>query len=220
MDGTLFAGDSQLRFARWILRRHGWRRLYLIIVLPALILRVLHILNTEQMKRLFLCYAWGMKRDILKQECREFVHTELLPALYPEVRAKLEHHIAMGDTTILCSASPDWWTQMVGAALGYTRTIGSPVEQPARIPFYPHIDAPGNNKGTNKNIRLRRLGIEQADIGYTDSKADLPMLSMCKAAVLINPDKKLLAAYPQAEVLTPHKGIRPLSFTIGCLFGL
>ena len=29
MDGTLFAGDSQLRFARWILRRHGWRRLYL-----------------------------------------------------------------------------------------------------------------------------------------------------------------------------------------------
>ena len=37
MDGTLFAGDSQLRFARWILRRHGWRRLYLLWLLYLLV---------------------------------------------------------------------------------------------------------------------------------------------------------------------------------------
>ena len=27
MDGTLFPVDSQLRFAGWVLRRHGLRRL-------------------------------------------------------------------------------------------------------------------------------------------------------------------------------------------------
>ncbi len=220
MDGTLFAGDSQLRFARWILRRHKWRRLYLIVVLPALLLRAFQILNTEQMKRFFLCYAWGMKRKTLIQECKAFVDSELIPVLYPVVKERLKKHLDAGDTTILCSASPDWWTQLMGLALGFSKTIGTPVELPARIPFYPIIEEPGNNKGANKLVRLSRIGVDMADIGYTDSKADIPMLSICKAAVLINPDKTLLATYPNAEVHTPPKGIKTFSFLLSCLFGV
>ncbi|MBR5522834.1 MAG: HAD-IB family hydrolase [Akkermansia sp.] len=221
MDGTLFAGDSQLRFARWILKRHGWRRLYLLIVLPCGILRALRILNTEQMKRIFLSYAWGLRKEALQQECQAFVQQEILPAIYPPLRAKIAQHHAQGDTTVLCSASPDWWTQLVGPALGFTHTIGTPVEMPARIPFFPRIEAPGNNKGANKNIRLHhQLGIDHADIGYTDSRADLPMLSICDAAVLVNPDKTVAAAHPQAEILTPAKGIGKLSFLLSCLLGI
>jgi HAD superfamily phosphoserine phosphatase-like hydrolase len=219
MDGTLFAGDSQLRFCRWVLRKHGWRRLYLAAVAPCGILRGLHIFNTERMKRAFLAYAWHMQTEQLMQHCREFVQQEIIPALYPPVLEKLRAHQAAGDTTVLCSASPDWWTQLVGKALGFTHTIGTPAALGNTVPFMPAIPAPGNNKGANKLVRLAAIGIEHADIGYTDSAADLPMLSICSKAVLVNPKAGFAAQMPGAEVLTPEKGIRPLPFTLGCLLG-
>ena len=220
MDGTLFAGDSQLRFARWILRRHGWRRFYLLWLIPMGLLRGLHIINTERMKRAFLAYAWGMHRDALLAECEQFVQKEILQILYPPVLEKLRAHQAAGDTTVLCSASPDWWTQLVGNALGFTHTIGTPTALEERVSLMPRIPAPGNNKGANKLIRLAAIGITSADIGYTDSAADLPMLSICRKAVLVNPGQSFAAQVPEAEILRPARGIRSLPFTLGCLLGL
>lgn len=220
MDGTLFAGDSQLRFCRWILRRHGWRRLYLFWLLPMGILRGLHLINTELMKRAFLAYAWGMPREKLLAECEAFVQEEILQILYPPVVERLRAHQAAGDTTVLCSASPDWWTRLVGKALGFTHTIGTPAELAQQVELMPRIPAPGNNKGTNKLVRLAALGITHAEIGYTDSAADLPMLSICEKAVLVNPKQSFAEKVCKAEILTPEKSIRPLSFTLGCLLGI
>ena len=220
MDGTLFAGDSQLRFCRWILKRHGWRRLYLLWLIPMGILRGLHLINTQRMKRAFLAYAWGMKKDLLQQECQQFVQQEILQILYPPVLERLRAHQAAGDTTVLCSASPDWWTRLVGKALGFTHTIGTPTALAERVELMPAIPAPGNNKGANKLVRLAAIGITHADIGYTDSAADLPMLTICDKAVLVNPKSSFAARVDGAEILTPEKHIRPLSFTLGCLLGL
>ncbi len=219
MDGTLFAGDSQLRFCRWVLRKHGWRRLYLAAVAPCGILRGLRIFNTERMKRAFLAYAWHMPTQQLQQLCQDFVQQEILPALYPPVLAKLRAHQAAGDTTVLCSASPDWWTRLVGQALGFTHTIGTPTEPFERVPFMPAIPPPGNNKGANKLIRLAGIGITHADVGYTDSAADLPMLSICNRAVLVNPKASFVAQVPQAEVLTPPKNL-PKAFALRCVLGI
>lgn len=218
MDGTLFAGDSQLRFCRRVLQKHGWRRLYLAAIAPCGILRALGIFNTERMKRAFLAYAWHMPTQQLQQLCQDFVQQEILPALYPPVLAKLRAHQAAGDTTVLCSASPDWWTRLVGQALGFTHTIGTPTEPFERVPFMPAIPPPGNNKGANKLIRLAGIGITHADVGYTDSAADLPMLSICSRAVLVNPKPGFAAQVPHAEVLTPPKNL-PKAFTLRCILG-
>ena len=121
---------------------------------------------------------------------------------------------------MLCSASPDWWTQLVGKALGFTHTIGTPTALAERVELMPAIPAPGNNKGANKLIRLAAIGIRHAETGYTDSAADLPMLSICDKAVLVNPKESLIRQVPGAEVLTPPKGLRPLPFTLGCLLGI
>ena len=220
MDGTLFAGDSQLRFCRWILKRHGWRRLYLLWLIPMGILRGLHLINTQRMKRAFLAYAWGMKKDLLQQECQQFVQQEILQILYPPVLERLRAHQAAGDTTVLCSASPDWWTRLVGTALGFTHTIGTPTALAERVELMPAIPAPGNNKGANKLVRLAAIGITHADIGYTDSAADLPMLTICDKAVLVNPKSSFTSRVAGAEILTPEKHIHPLCFTLGCLLGL
>ena len=219
MDGTLFAGDSQLRFCRWVLKHHGWRRLYLLAVAPCGILRGLHIFNTERMKRAFLAYAWRMPNKQLQLHCKQFVEQEILPAIYPPVLAKLRAHQQAGDTTVLCSASPDWWTQLVGAALGFTHTIGTPTTAFERVPFMPAIPAPGNNKGANKLVRLAAIGITHADVGYTDSAADLPMLSICDQAVLVNPKPAFVAQVPGAEILTPPKNL-PSLFALRSVLGL
>lgn len=220
MDGTLFSGDSQLRFARWVLRRHGWRRLYLLLLLPCGILRALHLINTPLMKRAMLSYAWRMSQEELLSECREFVEQELLPQSFAPVLERLRAHQQAGDTTVLCSASPHWWVQFYGKALGFTHTIGTPVAVGARVELFPAIAPPGNNKGANKLLRLADLGITQADIGYTDSRADLPMLSICRRAVLIHPSAALRATLPHAEIMTPPGTISPVPFTISCLLGI
>lgn len=219
MDGTLFAGDSQLRFCRWVLRRHGLRRLYLLAVAPCGILRGLHIFNTERMKRAFLAYALGMPQEQLMQHCHDFVQQEILPALYPPVLDKLRAHQQAEDTTVLCSASPDWWTQLVGSALGFTHTIGTPTQHFERVPFMPSLPTPGNNKGANKLIRLAQIGITHADVGYTDSAADIPMLSICARAVLVNPRPAFAAKVPGAEILTPPKNL-PTAFALRCVLGV
>lgn len=219
MDGTLFEGDSQLRFCRWVLRRHGWRRLHVLALLPAALLAPL-CGGGKFLKRAFLTYAWGLRREELEAECRAFVQGELLPALYPEVSARLRAHQTAGDTTVLCSASPEWWAREMGAALGFTHTIATPVEIGERVPLFPRITPPGNNKGQNKVTRLAALGITHADIGYTDSTADLPMLALCDRAVLINPSNKLTAACPQGEVLRPPHTLHTLSFLLGGIMGM
>lgn len=219
MDGTLFAGDSQLRFCRWILRRHGWRRLHLLVLLPAALLSPF-CGGGKFLKRAFLTYAWGLRREVLAAECRAFVQQELIPALYPDVAERLRAHQAAGDVTVLCSASPEWWAREMGAALGFSHTIATPVEIGERVPLFPRISPPGNNKGQNKVTRLAALGITHADVGYTDSTADLPMLSLCDRAVLINPSEKLCAACPQGEVLRPAHTLRTIPFLLSGLLGI
>lgn len=222
MDGTLFAGDSQLRFARWVLRRHGWRRLYLLLVIPALLLRALGLLSTQGMKRLFLCYAWRMRREELLRECSAFVQQELLPAVHESLRRRVEQHLAAGDESVLCSASPEWWTDILGKQMGFTCTIATPVPLPGeRVPFLPYIPPPGNNRGRAKVERLAARGIVHAHVGYTDSSADLPMLSICERAVLVDPSARLLHALPHAEVIdTGLRREHGVCFVLRCLFGL
>ncbi len=220
MDGTLFWGDSQLRFARWILKRYPWRKLYLLPLVPCGILRACYIFNTERMKRAFLAYAWHMTKEQLEQECKLFCEQEIIPALYPEVLDKLRQHQAIGDQCVLCSASPDWWTQEVGKALGFDLTIGTPIEASEQVPFMPKVPAPGNNKRGNKLIRLAQHGITHADIGYTDSAADLPMLSICDRAVLVNPNESLVQQCIDAEILRPACPKNKLGFILLAAVGL
>lgn len=220
MDGTLFWGDSQMRFARWILRRYPLRRFYLLIVLPACVLRALGIFNTALMKRAFLSYAWGMSAEQLERECRLFCDEELIPALYPELLLCLREHQKQGDCTVLCSASPDWWTQFVGSRLDFTHTIGTPLLMGKCVSLMPHIPSPGNNKGSNKLIRLAAIGIERADVGYTDSAADLPMLSICDKAVLVNPKDSLCKEVPEAQIFRPEHPKCMLGFILRAMLGL
>ena len=190
LDGTLLAWDCQLLFRHFVLRREPWRGIFLPVFLA--FLPFAGLLGTEGMKRVFLSYLFKIDAVTLAMYSREFADL-LLPAVYPELRARLEGHRQAGHFLILASASPEFYVAEIGRRLGFDLALGTPV-QPGR--FFPDLE---NHKGAAKVARLHdqlpvsyfRAGKLRDSHGYSDSTADLPMLALCDAATVVNPSTRL-----------------------------
>ncbi len=206
LDGTLLAWDCQLLFRHHVLRREPWRGIFLPVFLAFLPLAPL--LGAAGMKRVFLSYLWLMDAESLTRHSREFA-ASVMPAIYQELRAKLERHRADGHYLILASASPEFYVREIGRELGFHLTLGTPVETG---PFFPDLE---NHKGHAKVQRLRALlpaaWFENDKLarchGYTDSRADLPMLTLCQSATVVNPSPDLatLAENSGWEIILPSR---------------
>ena len=146
------------------------------------------------MKRVFLSYLWRLDREMLAEYAREFA-AAVMPAIYPELREKLEAHRRAGHLLILASASPEFYVVEIGRQLGFDLALGTPVELG---PFFPDLK---NHKGIAKVERIQQLlppsyfenGKLLRGHGYTDSTADLPMLLLCDGATVVNPSATLAA---------------------------
>ena len=206
LDGTLIAWDCQLLFRHFVLRRQPWRGIFLPVFLAFLPLA--GVLGAGGMKRVFLSYLWRMDRETLAQYSREFA-VSLMPTIYPELREKLERHRAAGHLLILASASPEFYVAEIGRELGFDLTLGTPV---MLGPFFPNLI---NHKGTAKVERLKQLlpasyfenGKLRRCHGYTDSRADLPMLALCGSATVVNPSPSLTALAEESgwEIVRPSR---------------
>jgi HAD superfamily hydrolase (TIGR01490 family) len=190
LDGTLIAWDCQLLFRHFILRREPWRGIFLPVFL--VFLPLTGLLGAGGMKRIFLSYLYGMCPEKLEEYSREFA-ASVMPAIYAEGRTALEKHRANGDFLILASASPEFYVKHIGRELGFDLTLGTPVETGN---FFPDLV---NHKSEAKVERLRQVlpaswfqdGQLRNCHGYTDSTADLPMLTLCQAATVVNPSARL-----------------------------
>ena len=200
LDGTLLAWDCQLLFRHFVTRREPWR----LLLLPVFLLVVLLApwLGTDRMKRVFLSYLWRMPEERVAEHARGFA-AEVLPSIYPELLETIEEHRRAGHFLILASASPEIYVREIGAALGFGISLGTPVT------YGPMLPPLSNHKGPAKVERLRKLlppGWLDGDRisrchGYTDSLADLPMLTLCDDATVVNPS-------PQLETMAEKEGWR------------
>lgn len=193
LDGTLLAWDCQLLFRHFVVRREPWRAVFLPVFLAALLLAP--VLRTDGLKRVFLSYLFGMDAATLAEHSRKFA-AAVLPIIYPELRERLEIHRRNGDFLILASASPEIYVAEIGRALGFDLTLGTQIEIAARCPLFPDLE---NHKGAEKVRRLRAVlpgsWFREDKLpnchGYTDSTADLPMLTLCDRVTLVNPNPAL-----------------------------
>jgi phosphatidylglycerophosphatase C len=189
LDGTLIAWDCQLLFRHHVIRRELWRALLLPVFLVCL--PFWKILTTAGMKRIFLSYLWRMPAATLAAHSRAFA-ASLMPAIYPELREMLENHRRQGHLLILASASPEFYVAEIGSALGFDLALGTPVATAPICPLFPALQ---NHKGAAKVERIRKRlpdshfaeGKLLHSQGYTDSRADLPMLALCQSATVVNP---------------------------------
>ncbi len=192
MDGTLLAWDCQLLFRHHVIRAEPWRAFSVPLFLACLPFAML--LGTENMKRVFHCFLWKMPPERLAELSRKFA-AKLQPSIYPELKAALAAHKASGHFTILSSASPECYAAEVGHLLGFDLSLGTVLENNL---LFPDLT---NHKGSEKVARLQKLlpasyfndGKLANSHGYTDSPADLPMLSICETATVVNPKPKLEA---------------------------
>jgi phosphatidylglycerophosphatase C len=192
LDGTLLAWDCQLLFRHFVLRREPWRGIFLPLFI--LFLPMAGLLGAGRMKRVFLSFLWRMSPENLTAHSRAFA-ASVMPAIYPEMRDELERRRTDGDFLILASASPEFYVSEIGRELGFDLTLGTVVETGALFPKLV------NHKGAAKVLRLREelpaSWFENGKLrrchGYTDSRADLPMLELCEAATVVNPSPALTA---------------------------
>jgi phosphatidylglycerophosphatase C len=206
LDGTLIAWDCQLLFRHFVLRKEPWRGIFLPLFLGCV--PFAGLLGTTRLKRVFLSYLWRMAPAKLADYSRDFARS-LLPAIYPELREQLERQRAAGHFLILASASPEFYVADIGRELGFDLALGTPVA------FGPLFPALVNHKGAAKVARLKKLlppaffenGQLRHAHGYTDSRADLPMLALCQCATVVNPSPALaaLAAQSAWKIVRPAR---------------
>ncbi len=184
LDQTVVPWDTQLVFRSYVLRQEPVRRLGC-LVFP-FFLPFAKLLQAAGLKRVFHCYLWGMKRERLEELAQNFVDEWLPELTYPEVIAEIEAHKAAGRQVILSSASPDLWVNKIGEALGFHQSLGTRFDWGETVEFFPDMIGE-NHKSEEKVRRLSELNIHDGVAGYSDSRADVPMLLLCDEKILINP---------------------------------
>ncbi|MDP0490996.1 MAG: HAD-IB family phosphatase [Verrucomicrobiota bacterium JB023] len=207
LDQTIVPWDMQLLFCNFVLQREGWRR---VLLVPFLLLTPFaKLLGAETMKRVFVGFCYGLPRKRLEGYAREFAE-EAVNIAYGDVVAEIERQKQEGRTTVLASASPEIYVREIGDRLGFDHSFGTEVAWQEKAPWFPRFPR-GNHKGANKVTRLREeLGLEGVlpdSEGYSDSKADLPMLAMCERVVAVHPEGIFAekAAENHWRVLSPDK---------------
>ena len=184
LDQTIIPWDTQLVFRSYVLQQEPSRRLLTLIFLAFLPLN--KVLGAGGMKRVFHSYLWGMSRKKLESHVGGFL-ADWLPKLpYPEILEEISEHKQAGRTLVLSSASPELWVHGIGKALGFHLSLGTRFDWGDRVEFFPDMIGE-NHKGQEKVVRLAQHNITEGIAGYSDSKADLPMLALCADNTLVNP---------------------------------
>jgi HAD superfamily hydrolase (TIGR01490 family) len=213
LDQTLLPYDTQGLFCNFVLRREGWRRIYLPVFAAALPLRAARLIGPDALKRSFLSYLWRMHRSHLTEMAHEFAETVVPPLCYPDILAELEKHRAAGRTLVLTTASPEFYATAIARVLRFDHCFGTRIVfQRDPLPLIPRMEGP-NNKQQEKLVRMRHLWPVEASLplpgsyAYSDSKADLPMLRWVEHPVVVNPDPFLekIAAEEEWLILRPAR---------------
>ncbi len=219
LDHTLLPHDTQALFCNFVLQREGWRRIWLLWFLPCLPWAGAKILSLRTMKRLYLGYLVGMRRETLEAYVEEFVKTDFAAALHPELLEEIARHRSEGRVLVLNSASPEFYLHAIGKHLGFDYVIGTKVEMFSRQPWLPAIIGP-NNKEEEKIIAMRKRGIipESTESlpdswAYSDSSADLPLLQLAEHPVMVHPSPRLAAVgqergWPALRPSRPYRNRR------------
>ena len=181
------------------------------------------------MKRVFLNYLWGLKKEQLDVLAEEFVAQHFPSSFYHEMLDVLEEQKNLGRLTVLSSASPEIWVKPIAQRLGFDHYFGTEVEMTGHVRLFPDIIG-GNNKGANKLVKMKGIlpegfDPEAGDVlpnshGFSDSHADLPMLRICTDASMVHPTDKLSNEGTQKgwKLYSPSRPTQgKLQFAIACM---
>lgn len=196
VDGTLTTGaSSERRFIKYLLR-HGRLGPRQLTALAEFALRYglrygRHVFKKDK------AYLCRLAVDDVARLAREFVHAELVSALYAPACERLAEHRQAGDTVALLTGTPQFIAdplaryldvQHVCATRCHVRDSRFTAQPPLRHPFGPAKVALAYELARQTGLALRTT------LAYADSGHDLALLDAVSQPVAVRPDKALRRA--------------------------
>lgn len=193
LDVTLTRYDTYLPFLIGYLRRHPRRWLFL-GQLPIRLLAVWRWGDRDWIKESFLkSFVGGEPRARVAAWAAEFARRIHRRAMRPSGLQRLRWHQARGDRVILASASFDIYVEEIARLLDIDEVLATHVRWDGRERVA-GIDG-RNCRDDQKLARVRALLGEARDgagvIAYSDSHADVPLLSWAETGVAVCPSRRL-----------------------------
>jgi phosphatidylglycerophosphatase C len=187
LDGTLTRADTFVAFACGLLARKPWRWLRVpLLLIPALAF-VLRMIDHGGLKGAVLRVLFaGVPKADIQAWAQKFAATAS-GRMFPEALAAFRGHVAVGDYTVLMSASPDLYVPLIAGEIGASECICTPVRWNGDL-LDGRLAGP-NCRGEEKARILEQLRQHHpglAVIGYGNSGADVAHLMRCDEAVYVN----------------------------------
>ena len=129
----------------------------------------------------------------------QFMQSRIMPAMKPQAKALVEHHLARKDLCILITATNEFVTAPIARAFGIDHLIAVQLESkdgrytgsPSGTPSFRE----GKITRLQAFLKDRGMTLDQftSSTFYSDSQNDLPLLEQVTHPVAVNPDPTLRA---------------------------
>lgn len=198
LDHTIIPHDTQLLFCNYVLHHEGWRRLFHVPFFLCIPLAACRVFGDRSMKRIFLGYLWGMKKDRLAGLAEKFANEEFPKQAYPAIVGEVRRHKDEGRVTVLNTASPQIYAEPIARWLGFDHCYATRVDIPKRMRLHAKILGPNNKRAAKIDAMVDILpaGITgdnrrpiAGSVAYTDSVNDTPLLDIAEIGYVVNPSK-------------------------------
>lgn len=197
-DHTLFDGDSGSHMFKWLIERNAWRKLLALLILPVFGPMIAWM---PTRRRGISAFVWigtlGMRTlDEFNVYADHYVttHTEKIrERLLPIAFDVLRKHREAGDRVIIATGAP---TELARAILAFVAHEDLPVIGTLLGPKYGAIGAVRHCHYKMKMAMLKDAGFGgPVAAAYSDSSADLPLLSAAQKPVVVNPKTQRIAMF-------------------------
>jgi HAD superfamily hydrolase (TIGR01490 family) len=136
----------------------------------------------------------GHTEDELESIAAEVFERDIESRLWPETVSLAREHIAKGHQVWLISATPQVVGRVIAERLGLTGALGTLFQSKDGV-FTGGFDGPvlhGEHKAVAAAEFTTRIGAKLADCwAYSDSRNDIPLLTLVGHRIVVNPDSRL-----------------------------
>lgn len=167
--------------------------------------------EVRAMHQHLLALAAGIDVSVI-DELVDGAAPRIIADMRTDVRARLDHHLALSDTVVVLSASPDQLVRRVADDLGAHHGLGTRVQIVAGT-FNGHLDGePCYGPGKVNRLLGAALPIDPTNsFAYADSISDRHVLRWVAHPIVVSPDTELreLASIEGWPVIEAARSARP-----------
>jgi len=197
VDNTLLRGASMFHMAKAAQRKHiirareiikfGWHQATFLFIGE-------NMRQLGSIKDRAVQIIGGHTEAELREIADEIFERDIQNRLWPETVGLTQEHLAKGHQVWLISATPRIVGEVIAERLGLTGALGTEFVTENGV-FEGSFDGDvlhGEAKAVAAAALAARLGADLADCwAYSDSRNDIPLLSLVGHRVVVNPDARL-----------------------------